>query len=321
MYLLCIPIGFGLLLYFWDSLQRICCMIRSHYKQYLQQAVHYILQKLSRKPSLKTRVKILNNGKKENFILRSYNTMTGILSATGEKEKIKNMRIISAVCSAFGMVLSFYLRSYMLIPILTVGFALLPMWLIKFKLFRYNLRMQNELSVVLSMVTNSYIRNENIVESIKENLVYMNEPCKSIFQSFVYASRSINPDPIKNLTSLKSKIDNHIFHLWCESLILCQNDINQKSALNAVVEQFATDKELYNMLSTEISKPMWTFIIVAILSSTCFPLIALMGHQLGMGDLLGIMFDTWLGQVLIVCYALNLLYGINKAIDLSTSME
>jgi len=321
MYLFYSSIVIGLLLFFSDELIKLWRHLRSHYKSYLQQTVQFLLKKLSRKPSLKTRVNILNNGKKENFIVQSYSTMTNILNATGEKNKVKNMRIISAVCAAFGMILSLYLRSYMLLPILTIGFGLLPMWLIKFKMFRYNLRMQNELSVILSMVTNSYIRTENIVESVNENLVYMNEPCKSIFQSFVYSSRNINPDPVKNLSALKAKIDNRIFYLWCDSLIMCQKDINQKHSLNAIVEQFATDKELYNMLSTEISKPMWTFVAIALLSSSCFPLTALMGHQFHMENLLQTLLTTLTGQALVVGYAINLLFGINKAINLSTSME
>lgn len=314
-------IAVGVAVYFWDGILHLIYAMRRNYKTYFYSALHWCTKKLEKNQSLKTKVMHLNNGKKENLFSRSYNTMSEILATTGEKSKEKQMRIISLICAGVGAVIAVYLRSYMLLPILAGGLGLLPMWLIKFKLFRYRLRMQNELSVVLSMVTNSYIRNENIVEAVSENLTYMNEPCKSIFQSFVYASRQVNPNPQKNIDELKQKIDNDIFKLWCDSLRICQNDINQKASLNAIVEQFATEKELYNMLSTEISAPMRTFITIALISGVSFPLTAMIGHQLQIGKLLDILFTTFIGQSIVVGYVITLLVGFNKAITLSTSME
>lgn len=313
--------GAGLVFYLWDSLARLARLLRANYKSYFSGAVRGLSNRLAKRQSLKKKVGVLNNGKKDNFLLQSYHTMSEILAATGEKAKEKQMRGISLVCAGIGVLIALYLQSYMLLPILAVGLWLIPMWLIKFKLFRYQLKMQNELSVVLSMVTNSYIRNENLVESVAENLTYMNEPCKSIFQSFVYASRQVNPNAQKNITVLKHRIDNKIFHLWCDSMILCQSDINQKASLNAVVEQFATEKDLYNILSAEISNSLWVFLLIAGLSTLCFPLAALLGYQLEMQTSFSELFTTLSGQAIVVGYVISLLFGFNKAITLSTSME
>lgn len=315
MYILYIITALGFILYFYDDLKHGFMQIKSiRLSGLLDKAIP------KRKQSLKEKVAHLSSKKKVNFIASAYQDMAGILALTGEKDKLKSMRILSALCGAFGVILSFYLKSYMLVPILGIGLALLPMWLIKFKAYKYNLRMQNELSVVLSMVTNSYVRTENLIKSVSENLSYMNEPVRSVFEHFVFSCNLVNSNTISNISALKNKMDNHIFRLWCDNLIMCQNDINQKYSLNAVVEQFSADKELYNMLSAEIAKPMQVFVAIVLLTSCAFPVAFLFGRQLGI-NAFDLLFDTLTGQFIVIGYVVCIFYGINMAINLSTSIE
>jgi len=270
--------------------------------------------------NLKGKVKNLDKESRTNIISQSYKTMSSILDRTGEGSKIKQMNIISAVCGGFGVLIALRLQSFLLLPILGVGLALLPMWLMKFKAFRFHITVVNELSVVLSVVTNSYMRSEKIIQSIEENLVYMNAPIKQHFEWFIHQYKNVNPNIVYNLEGLKKRIDDKIFCLWVDTLIMCQKDIKQKYSLNAIVEQYTNDKELLNLLSAEISAPIRTFVIVCLLSTLAFPLTILVGQQFQIGNLLDILFKSLTGQCIIVGYVLSLLYGLNISIDLSTKM-
>lgn len=278
------------------------------------------LQSIAKPRTLKRKVRQLDKQSRDNIISQSYKTMSKILYRTGEQGKIKQMNIISAICGLIGVLIALKLQSFLLLPILGIGLALLPMWLTKFKAFRFHITVVNELSVVLSVVTNSYMRNEKIVQSIEENLEYMNPPIKQHFEWFVNQYKNINPNINQNLEGLKNRIDDKVFALWVDTLIICQKDIKQKYSLNAIVEQYTNDKELLNLLSAEISAPIRTFILVCLLSTLAFPLTVLEGQQFQMGNLLDVLFKSLGGQCIIVGYVLSLLYGLNVAIDLSTKL-
>lgn len=315
--LLLLAAGLGTL--FFPNIRRILIGFQGYVKVMLLTYLPLLMKKAQRK-TLKSRVQLLDTGARDNFIAKSYKTMSAILSRTGEGSRIRQMKIVSAVCGAVGVTISLYLKSFMLVPILGVGFALLPMWLVKFKAYRYNIAIMTELSVVLSMITNSYIRSENIVKAIEENLGYMNEPVRSNFEWFVNTCKRVSADISGNLAELKSRMDNRIFHLWCDSLVMCQRDINQKVSLNAIVEQFTTDRELINLLSTEVSAPIRVFVMVTIGTMLAFPLTALIGPQLQAGDMLALLFTSMTGQCIVIGYAVTILFGINRAIDLSTEI-
>ena len=120
--------------------------------------------------SLKVKVRILNEGKKENFISAAYTGMKRTLNTTGSQDKVRLIRLVSLCTGSAGAALAFSLGSWMLVPILSIGMGLLPMWLTRFRQYSYHLEITGELSVALSMVTNSYIRTENILLAVEENL-------------------------------------------------------------------------------------------------------------------------------------------------------
>lgn len=306
----------GAVLIFSDELAR---FFRLEFLKALLQKWLSKAKKMEQK-TLRQKLRQMESGHQDNFILQSYRNMSAILNATGEESKLKTMRVVSLTCGAAGVFVSVYVGSWALAPILGVGFALLPMWLLKFKAYRYNVSVMNELSVVLSMVTNSYVRCENMVKAVEENIVYMNHPVKAHFESFVYQCTYVNSNVSANIQALRQEMDNAVFRLWCDCLVICQSDINQKSSLNAVVEQFTTDRELLNLLSAEITKPVQIFAIVAAITFTAFPLTSLMGTQFGIGNALDILFGTLVGQCVVVGYAIVLFFGINRAIDLSTKL-
>ena len=51
----------------------------------------------------------------------------------------------------------------------------------------------------------SYLRTEDLLRSVRENLPYINEPIKANFEAFVYESELINANMTSAINSLKMK--------------------------------------------------------------------------------------------------------------------
>ena len=311
----------GVLLLFSQPLEQKAAGWYQNRRELLAAAQTAVQKRIRRRQNLKTIVRRINEGVKPNFIQSAYHSMQQTLIRTGSGDKIRQMRLAALCSGGCGAAIAVYLNSPLLLPILSVGMGLLPLWLTRFLAFQYSVRMQNELSVVLAMVTNSYIRTEKIVRSVEENLEYMNEPVKEIFSAFVYNSNFISADITANLRELKEKIDSHIFQLWWDNLILCQRDINHKYSLGAVVEQFTMEKELYNLLDAEVSKPILTLAFIVLGTASAFPLLALFGSSLEVENIFATLFSTLPGQCIITGYAFSILYAINTAIRVSTSID
>ena len=62
----------------------------------------------------------------------------------------------------------------------------------------------NLLCIKRGIITTSYLRTEDLIRSVKENLPYINEPVKANFEAFVYEAELINiPSPKLAVTVTK----------------------------------------------------------------------------------------------------------------------
>ncbi|MEG1448282.1 MAG: hypothetical protein RSC41_03020, partial [Oscillospiraceae bacterium] len=274
-----------------------------------------------RKQTLKQKIKILEQGsKKENFLQSSYNSMLTILNKTGANNKVKTYKLVCLFSGILGFLFAVILKSPLLVPVLSLGFGLLPMWLLKYKQYKYTIKMNDELSVALSTISSSYIRSDKFILAVKENMKYIKNPVKKAFEGFL-DNCSVNPNIKSNIVKLRNEIDNKVFKLWCDNVIASQDDINQKYALNAVVEQFATEKSIFDELKTEMQNPIIYYISMLALAIAAFPISIALGNVLNIGDMTVIMFNSFKGQSLVTLFAISAFWGINKAINLSTSLD
>ncbi|MEG0764117.1 MAG: hypothetical protein RR424_09870 [Oscillospiraceae bacterium] len=258
----------------------------------------------------------LENGVHTNFIKKSYDDMMNAFNLTNDKKGVQTVKIISAICSAAGILTALYFNSYMLVPVLGIGLALLPMWVSKFKAYKYRQKLHAELSISLSVITTSYIRNENILRAVTENLQYMKEPVKKVFTDFVSNYKLVDKNISSGIEKMSSKLDNKIFKLWCQSLIICQNDIEHKYSLNAIVGQLDSEKKIQENLSLEIQKPVSEMLILIVVCLFVFPVLVLFGN-----GVLEILLNTFLGQCITTSYIVCILIALNKAINLSNPIE
>lgn len=181
--------------------------------------------------------------------------------------------------SVFGVLVGIMLQNYLLVPILAIGFLMTPFLYVKLLGFRLRKLMNNELESTLSIITTSYTRSENIVEAVEENIGYIRQPVKEVFQQFIVEANLINPDIKKLLRKMKDKIDNDVFKEWCDALVACQDDSKLKSTLLPITKKLSTVRIVSARLDTMLYEPVKEFITMIIMVVLNIPLMYLINKD------------------------------------------
>lgn len=266
--------------------------------------------------TLKKRLEELRGLKKVNFLSRSIADAQQVLAKTGRAEKVKSTMTLCTACGAGGFMLSLAAKNLLLCPILTIGFYLVPLWIVKITAKNYKKRLNNELSTCLSVITASYVRNENLMVAVEENLVNLHAPVKEPFALFLTQVKFINSDVVSALKTLQNSIDNAIFRSWCASLIQCQNDRSLKYTLQPLVNKFSQTKAIQAELETDLMKPLSSFLQMAGLVVICIPGLYVLNKEWFF-----YLTGTFWGQLSIAVTAVLIMKGVNKAINLSQPIE
>jgi len=132
-----------------------------------------------------------------------------------------------------------------LIPVFAIAFALIPFAYAKRTVNFYDNHIKEELETALSIITTSYVRTDDIVTAVKENVQYLKPPVKDIFAGFVAENMMISSDVKQSIRHLKEKVSNSIFDEWCDTLIACQDDRTLKDTLMPIVAKL-TDVRIVN---------------------------------------------------------------------------
>lgn len=272
--------------------------------------------KNGRRKTLRQQTEQAQGRGKENFFERNLSDARRVLISTNQSGRIKLMNRLCVVGFCIGFAAALLVQNILLLPVLSVGFALIPMWYIRFSEFHYKKQLQNELEVALSVITSSYLRTDNIVASVEENIAYMNEPVRSSFSKFVNEVRYVDANIQNGIQNLKNAIENPVFSDWCDILTLCVTDRTYKQSLPPVVEQFSDNKSLQNSLETIIQQPVKEFrgIIVIVLGT--IPLLQAINT-----DWFFTLVGTWGGKSILAVLSVLLFAGMNKAIGLSAPIE
>lgn len=223
--------------------------------------------------SISIQVKEIESKKKDNFFSKLIKESKDILEITNKKDKFSNICILSVVFMVIGIYISVYMSNYYLIPILAIGFATLPFQYIKLTSIEYKKAITEELETSLSAITSSYIRSNDIVQSIKENLPLIKPPIKNIFESFVIQSEFINSDTISLLEDMRNKINDDIFKEWVDAVISCQSNRELRVILSPIVSKLSDLRTLSAEINNELYRPLKEFFGMLIIVYINFPIL------------------------------------------------
>lgn len=199
----------------------------------------------SPKQTLRDKVLTRKGKKKSRKITLELRRIKDALEQTGKGNQFAVACAASLFLMIVGCVIAILIDNPFLVPVFAIAFALIPFAFAKRTVAYYDNHVKEELETALSIITTSYVRTDDILSAVKENIQYLKPPVKDIFAGFVAENQMISADIKQSIRHLKEKVNNSIFAEWCETLIACQDDRTLKDTLMPIVTKL-TDVRIVN---------------------------------------------------------------------------
>lgn len=244
-----------------------------------EQVTEDFLRIIKPKDSLREKSKNLRGSKQKHGLYLKIMRTKNALDATGKSKQFSVVCCASVILFGVGVILSLTINNVFLMPVLSVAFALLPFIYINNTLSFYEKTTKEGLETNLSTITTSYLRTDDIVTAVKENVSELRSPIKEMFEAFLIETSVINPNVKRALYNLKEKIDNEIFAEWCETLIQCQDDRTLKDTLPAIVAKFGDVRRVNSDLKGILMEAKNEYLVMVALVVGNVPLLYLLNKD------------------------------------------
>lgn len=234
---------------------------------------------ISPKQTLRDKVKVAVGKKKSRKISAELKHINDALIATGKGSQFATICAVSLTLLICGGMCSVLIDNIFLVPIFSITLALLPFIYAKTTISYYDKHIEEEMETALSIITTSYIRSDDIVSAVKENITYLKPPITEIFKSFLGETTAISSDIKHALLKLKDKIDNQIFKEWVDTLIQCQYDRTLKDTLLPVVTKLTDVRIVNNELKTMLYEPRKEYFMMVAMVIGNIPLLYMLNKS------------------------------------------
>ena len=233
---------------------------------------------LGRPKNLQDAIREEMHTKKVSYLKRELLEIQDILTATGREKQFPLLCTVAFLLFAAGASAAAVMGNLFLVPVLAVGCLFVPFWYIKITSHSYKKEISEELETALSIITTSYLRNEDILTAVEENLHYLNPPVQNVFLEFASRIRLVDPDVESALKELKTKIHNDTFEEWCDALQECQIDRSLKTILTPIVAKLSDMRLVNAELEYMVYEPRKEFITMVVLVVANIPLLYFLNH-------------------------------------------
>lgn len=226
-----------------------------------------INEMFDKQQTLKEQALTARGKKRKSRIILELERIRRALQETGKEKQFSVACTMALLLMVAGCIVAIAIDNMFLVPVLAVAFALIPFAYLTRTIAIYETQVRGELETALSLITTSYIRNDNLVNAVNENLSQLKPPIKSIFESFIAEATVISPDIRQAIYHLKEKINNSIYEEWCDALIACQNDRTIKDTLMPVVSKLTDVRLVNNALKTmlaEARREYWIMVMMVL---------------------------------------------------------
>lgn len=276
-----------------------------------------VFSKITNRPkSIKDQIDEATNKKKKNIIIATIEEVKDIMRITGRENKTSAIFVSCGVLACVGAVIATIFDNAFLVPVLAAGMMCIPVWYVKLTASHFKKDIADELETALSIISTAYIRNEDIVTAVEENVSDLNSPIREIFEEFVVQLKLIDSDVQKAIMTLKGKIENEVFHEWCDALSACQYDRSLKSTLTPIVAKLSDIKVVNSELELMLAEPRKEFIIMAILVVANIPLMWFLNKDWYLA-----LTTTVIGKIVIAIDLLSIFVSAGFVVKLTKPIE
>lgn len=213
-----------------------------------------LMRFVSPKQTLRDKVLTRKGKKKSRKITVELRRIKDALEQTGKGNQFAVACAASLLLMIVGCVIAIMIDNPFLVPVFAIAFGMIPFIYAKRTVAYYDNHVKEELETALSIITTSYVRTDDIVSAVKENIQYLKPPVKDIFAGFVAENMMISSDVKQSIRHLREKVNNSIFAEWCETLVACQDDRTLKDTLMPIVTKLTdvriVNNEIKGMLSS-----------------------------------------------------------------------
>lgn len=228
------------------------------------------------------------------------------LEATGKGGRFAVACAFSLLLLIVGTILAIAIDNLFLVPVLAIAMAILPFAYLRRTVSQYRAQIADALESALSGITASYLRTDDLLFAVEENLSDLRAPLREIFASFLANCNVIRANRKECIRSLREKIDNAVFFDWCDTLIACEDDRSLKHTLMPIVTKL-TDIAIVNRdIKAMMTAARTEYFVMAGMVLANIPLLYLLNK-----DWYAALMDTIPGKiVLAICGAAILVTGI-----------
>ena len=111
--------------------------------------------------SIRSKVKDSRKKKEVKGLQLLFEDVNEILRLTGKSSQFSILCVLAMILFVLGVLMALTMNNVLLVPVLAIGFALMPFYYVKFTASRHKKQINTELETALSMITTSYLRNKN----------------------------------------------------------------------------------------------------------------------------------------------------------------
>ncbi len=271
---------------------------------------------LGRPKNLQDAIREEMHTKKVSYLKRELLEIQDILTATGREKQFPLLCTVAFLLFAAGASAAVVMGNFFLVPVLAVGCLFVPFWYIKLTSHSYKKEISEELETALSIITTSYLRNEDILTAVEESVAYLKPPVQTVFLEFASRIRLVDPDVESALKELKTKIHNDTFEEWCDALQECQIDRSLKTILTPIVAKLSDMRLVNAELEYMVYEPRKEFITMVVLVVANIPLLYFLNH-----DWYLTLVATVLGKFMLSVSAALIFFSTAQVIRLTKPIE
>lgn len=271
---------------------------------------------LGRPKNLQDAIREEMHTKKASYLKRELLEIQDILTATGREKQFPLLCTVAFLLLAAGASAAVVMGNFFLVPVLAVGCLFVPFWYIKLTSHSYKKEISEELETALSIITTSYLRNEDILTAVEESAAYLKPPVQTVFLEFASRIRLVDPDVESALKELKTKIHNDTFEEWCDALQECQIDRSLKTILTPIVAKLSDMRLVNAELEYMVYEPRKEFITMVVLVVANIPLLYFLNH-----DWYLTLVATVLGKFMLSVSAALIFFSTAQVIRLTKPIE